>query len=224
MKSYRLNSVEITPTGKIPVLLACSSRECEGVAVHVNSVEEAQNLGCLRELGVDALRLFVHKWNEFKRKYGNVSDNERTTLLGILLLTKALKAKDAGVLNLAVDRLTASGPIPELRGQILRRQPGIELGRGLARGLRSVELILWRKDDGANTTILPGLRCPTILTALYVLAVMRAEGGEGIGACLNCGAPFIQLRKTRRTCSGTCRYALHMKRKELKSKGERKTR
>jgi hypothetical protein len=218
MKSYRLDSVEITPTvGRIPVLVACGQADLDGVAMHVASDEEAQRLGRVREIGLYALSLFVNDWSAFKRKYGQIDDEDRSRLLGLLLLGKALTDKDSHVLDLAVKRL-AVGPLSDFRRRVLGRQPGMKLGRELAKGLRAVEFILWIKDDGRDSTILPGLRCPDIRSAVYTLAVLSIErGGTGLGACVICGTPFVQKRKTRKTCSGACRYALHMRKKAMRS-------
>jgi hypothetical protein len=221
MKRYRWNSVEVRPTGRIPVLLACRQSELDGVVMHVESSEEAQNLGRVREIGLKALALFVNDWPTFKHKYGQISDDDRSKLLGLLLLGKALADKDQRVLDLAVERL-ATGPFSNFRKHSLERQPGMELGRELSKGMRAVEFVLWIKDDGKDSTILPGVRCPDIRSALYTLAVLSIEGGAGLGACVICGTPFIQVRKTRKTCTDSCRYALHMRKNAMRSTKRRR--
>jgi hypothetical protein len=223
MKSYRLDSVEISPTGRIPVLVACAQCDADGVVMHVASVEEAERVGRVREIGRDALSLFASDAPGFKRKYGEISNEDRSKLFGLLLLGKALTYRDGRVFELAVTRL-ATGFFSDFKKRTLESQPGMELGRELAKGLRGVEFILWIKDDGRDSTILPGLRCPDIRSALYTLAVLSIEGGTGLGACVICGTPFVQKRKTRKTCSGTCRYALHMQKKAMRSTRRRKSR
>ena len=222
MKRYRWNSVEIKPTGRIPVLVACAQSEADGVVVHVESEEEAIKLGRVREINMGALRLFANDWPNFKRKYGEISDKDRSGLFGILLLGRALTDKDQRVFELAVGRI-ATGPFADLRRGVVQQQPGIELARELAKGLQGVKLVLWWKDDGKDTTILPGLRCPDIRSALYTMAMFGIEGGAGIGACIVCGEPFVQVRKTRKTCSDKCRYVLHMKKNAMRLMKRRKS-
>ena len=191
--------------------------------MHVESEEEARNLGCMREIGMQALTLFVNDSLSFGREYGEINDEERSKLLGLLLLGKALADNDGRVLELAIKRL-AVGFFSDFTKRGLKKQPAIELGRELAKGLKRVEFVLWRKDTHKETLILPGLRCPDIHSALYTLAVLSLEGGTGLGACVICGTPFVQTRKTRKTCSGKCRYALHMKKKATHSAKRRKRR
>ena len=222
MNNYRWNSVEISPTGRIPVLVACSQADLDGVVMHVESAEGAHRLGRVREIGVKALTLFANHPITFGRKYGDIGNSDRSKLFGLLLLGKGLADKDSRVLELAIKRL-ATGTFSEFKRHALERQPGMQLGTELAKGLRGVEFVLWIKDDGRDSTILPGLRCPDILSALYTLAVLNIEGGSGLGACVICGTPYVQRRKTRKTCSDSCRYALHMKKKGMKSLRRRKS-
>jgi len=223
MNTYRLNSVDIGPSGRIPVLIPCNQSDAEGVAMHITSRKEAAKLGCVREIGLGALSLLVKDCRSFGRKYGAIPDKDRAELIHLLLLAKAIAANDHRIFELALKRLAAE-PSIEFRRLALESQPGIELGVRLAQGLRGVELILWSKDEGSDLTILPGLRCRDVRSALYTLAVLSIEGGAGFGACVICGDLFVQLRRTRKTCSARCRYALHMQRKALKVTKERKMR
>jgi hypothetical protein len=139
---------------------------------------------------------------------------DRAKLLALLLLTKALADKDPRVLELAIQRSSKG-----CERQTFEKLAGWELACQLAKGLRGAELILWTNKDGVAA---PGLRCDDILSALYVLAVLQFKGGVGLGACIMCGNPFVQKRKTRKTCSDTCRYNLHMKKKALRPIKRRK--
>lgn len=236
MKNNRWNSVEINPTGRIPILVTCPQKDLDGVALPLHfsppgpteqdrhrQVEEFARLSRVREIGVEALALFADNWPAFKRKYGEISESDRSKLLGLLLLAKAISSKDARVLEWAIKRLATSPEVfVQSKEYVLRKQPGTELAEGLASGVRGVEFILWWKEVGMTSTILPGLRCSDLRSALYTLAVMHIEGGEGLGACLVCGKPFMQRRKTRKTCSDKCRYTLHMQRKTTKVTAKRR--
>ena len=195
MKTYRLNSVELVPTGRLPILVACDRTKADGVAVHV--AVEAQNLGCIREIDSRALALFVNNPKKFQREYGSVTEADRKRLLGLLLLMGAIKNKENATLESAISRL-ATGLVPDWDRKLLERQPGVELGRRLAEGIQGVEFMLWWKDDGNDSYILPGLRCPNTLAALYTLAALEMEGGKGLGACIVCGRPFVRQRGTRK--------------------------
>ncbi|KKK51925.1 hypothetical protein LCGC14_3110080, partial [marine sediment metagenome] len=219
MRNYRWNSVaadrvELGPIGTIPVLMACDRRKADGVVAHVSSVEEASQLGCVRVVDMDALELFASDGPAFQREYGRMPDHETLRLLGLLQLAEALKTRDNTDWEWARHRL-ASHPDPvfqNIKRSILGRQPGMELGRLLAEGLGKVQLVLWWKEEGRDLVILPGLRCPDVRSALYTLALVRIAGGKGLGACLNCGKPFVRQRGTRKTCSASCRYAMYERR------------
>jgi hypothetical protein len=218
MKSYRLHGVEIVPTGKLPILLACDKQRADGVALHVASEEEARKLGCVRVVDSRVLTLFVKNPRKFEMEYGSVSNTERGRILGLLMLLGAIKNREDATLEFAINRL-ATGPFTDWDRRVLEKQPGIELGRRLAEGVRGVEFVLWWKDDRKDSYHLSGLRCPDVLTALYTLAALQMEGGKGLGACVVCGEPFIRVRGTRKTCSGKCRYLLFSQRRRMKSKG-----
>jgi hypothetical protein len=218
MASYRLHSVELVPTGKLPILLACDKQKADGVALHVASEEEARKLGCVRVIDSSVLGLFLKNPKRFEEEYGSVPNTERRRVLGLLMLLGAIKNREAATLESAIRRL-ATGPFTDWDRRVLERQPGIELGRRLAKGVRGVEFVLWWKDDREGSHHLSGLRCPDVLTALYTLAALQMEGGKGLGACVVCGDPFFRVRGTRKTCSGKCRYALFSQRRRMESKG-----
>jgi hypothetical protein len=186
MKNYRWDSVGIEKTRGIPVLLACTPEEADGVAVHVESEEEAKRVGCVREVGPEALSILNTSPAKFGKRYGELAVEDRTRLFGILLLAKAIMTRDEKFLELAVARLS-EGPFSAMRRKIIQSQPAIELGKQIALGLRGIEFILWRKDTEHGTTIAPGLRCLDIKSAIYALALLRIEGGEGLGVCVVCG-------------------------------------
>ncbi len=212
----------------IPVLLACTRQKADGVVVHVSNPEEAQRLGCVRVLDKKALRLFVSDWRAFGKEYGHISRREELRLRGLLQLAEAIRNQDESAGRWASESL-ASDPEPQLRKlkqRILRQQPGVELARVLAEGLRGVQLVLWWKEEGRDLVALPGLRCPDVLSALYTLALVRILGGTGFGTCVMCGKAFVRQRGERKkTCSDKCRYALfQLRRRTKKSRKRRKER
>ena len=207
MNNYRWNSVEITSDRTIPLIIDCPQDKLEGVVL---GDVRALKSGRVLEMGDGALELFVSNGPKFRTEYGPVSDDESSRLLGLLQLIDALKHRDKVALEAAIQRLAIS-PIPEIR-QLAKRalleNPGWQLGNYLAGGLRDVQLVMWCKDNGKDTEILPGLYCRNATSALYALVSMRLSGGQGLGACLNCGKPLIRKRGTRKFCSDACRYAM----------------
>ncbi len=215
MKHYRLNSVELNGDREIPVIVACPQSQLEGVVLTDLNPPESRRV---REVKVDDLDLFVTNGPGFEKLYGAVSDSESSLLLGLLQLIEALKHKNPSDLEAASQRLAVS-PIKEFREierQALFNNPGMKLGRLVAKGLRDVRLVLWCKDDGRDTEILPGLHCQDATSALYALVLMRLSGGKGLGACLNCGKFLPRQRRTRKFCSDTCRYKYFMRRNSSK--------
>lgn len=213
MYRYRNDSVTLEPVKTIPVLVACRDKgKADGVVVHVQSVDEAQRLGgVVRVIDQDALELFESDGRAFQREYGSVADADSYRLLGLLQLAQALATGDGIAWRSACERLGQElgyKMFPDLR--VLERQPGFELVRLLARGLKDVQLVLWWKEQGKDLVALPGLRCPDALSALYTLALIRIAGGKGVGACLNCGGAIVQSRGLRRRyCSNKCKMRWH---------------
>ena len=215
MKNYRWNSVELSGDREIPVIVACPQDQLEGIVLTDVEPPESRRV---REVKIDDLDLFVSDGPAFQKRYGVVSDSESSLLLGLLLLIEALKHKNPTDLEAAIERLAVS-PIKEFRElekRSLSNDPGMNLGRLVAKGLRDVRLVLWCKDDGRNTEILPGLHCQDALSALHALVLMRLSGGKGLGACLNCGKFLPRKRRTRKFCSDLCRYNHFVKRKSSK--------
>lgn len=224
MRNYRFDTVELESVGTIPVLMACDRRKADGVVAHVTSVEEAKRLGCVRMVDLDALNLFVNDGFSFQKEYGLLSNSETKRLLGLLQLAEALKYRDEIAWKWACKGLSQELEyrlFPKLR--ILERQPGVELARLLAEGLKDVQLVLWWRQEGRNLVILPGLRCPDVRSTLYTLALIRIAGGKGLGACLNCGKPLVRQRGMRRkTCSDKCRYEMYLRKKKSPRKLRKK--
>jgi len=217
MKNYRLNGVSFIPSGALPIMLACTKEKADGLVVREakgTNLEATKRLRFVRVVDSNALRMFVSDGNEFQREYGEVPVKERSRLLGLQQLVEALKTGDRTAWSWAVKHLASSaGPTSEEYERLaLQRQPAVELVKKLAEGLKEVQLVMWWKEEGEGQVIELGLRCPDACTALYTLAVMSiVGGGEGIGACLECGKPFVRRRKTKRFCSSGCRYNMHLK-------------
>jgi len=214
MNIYRLNSVGQLP-GRLPVLISAKQSKLAVTEWQVGQAFDDARPAPVRQIGRDALALFTKDRRRFEQIYGVISDRDREKLLGLLLLTKALADKDPRTLELAIQR-TAKGTEKES----VEKVAGWVLAGQLAKGLRGAELILWTNKDGSAA---PGLRCDDILSALYVLAVLQFGGGVGLGSCIMCGNPFVQERKTRKTCSDTCRYKLHMQKKAMHPRKRRKS-
>lgn len=218
MKRYRLNAVSFLPSESLPILVACPKDKADGLVV-----TEARNrrggrpvhLRFVRVVNDDAIKSFVTDGDAFQKEYGAVPKDAASRLLGLLQLTEALKSGNQSDWNWACDLLTST---PNAFGKdfsirILRFQPGVELARHLAEGLTDVELVLWWKEVRDDQVIELGLRCPDPCSALFAQAAISVvAGGTGIGACLKCGKAFWRRRRTRKFCSDTCRYDMHMKR------------
>jgi hypothetical protein len=220
MKIYGNAQVTLEPVKTIPLLIACARNKADGVvAFGHSSAEEARRLGCVRVIDEDALDLFVSDERAFVKEYGSIPATEGVRLLGLLQLVEALKTHDKTVWELALDRASYSPhkAIWDIQRPLLERQPGVELARLLAEGLTGVQLVLWWKEERRDVVILPGLRCPDARSALYALAWLRIAGGEGLGACLNCGKPLVTRRRMRRLyCSNKCKMAWHRSKKAHK--------
>jgi len=237
MRRYRNGRVLLEPVRTIPLLIACDQRKLDGVVLG----EANPALGRVRVIDSAALDLFVRDGPAFQKEYGEVPRSESLKLLGLLQLAEAINSQDRLVWRWAIQNL-APTPDPEVqvralipRRELVRlrmgprttleRQPGLELGRLLAEGLRDVQLVLWWKEEGKYTVIEPGLRCPDARSALYALALLRVSGGKGLGACLCCGKPLLVQRGMRRLyCSNKCKQAWHRKLKAQRQAKKRRKR
>lgn len=223
MKSYRFNSVELRGDSQIPLIVACPQSKLEGVVLTEVHPPES---GRVREMGAEALDIFTEDGPRFRELYGPISDGESSRLLGLLQLIDALRHHDKAALESSLLRL-ADSPIKEFREiekRALLNNPGWHLGSFIAKGLRDVRLVLWAKDDGRDTEILPGLHCQDGTSALYALVLMRLSGGKGVGACLNCGKFLPRQRRTKKFCSDSCRYKHFMRRKSRETHKKEKGR
>jgi hypothetical protein len=97
----------------------------------------------------------------------------------------------------------------------------------LGRELDRVRLVIWERKDG---TLAPGLFCPDVRSAFWILALWSAVGMKaGPRLCPKCGRLFGQTRPDQEYCSLKCREAHRVQRwreqqKTRKSTGKTKSR
>ncbi len=210
MNPYRFNSVQLGPTGAIPLLVPCEPSQADGLVLPLRHHRLPKP--AVRVIDLKALSLLRENRPAFERRYGSVPQAAMPQWWGVTLLTQALKDRNPKTWEMALQRL-ALDPWPELskiKRRILEHQPGSELGQLFAEGLKGIEFVLWQREVGDDTEILPGLYCPNACAALYALAwfhYVEGAGAKGPGACPACGKIFTRKRSTRKFCSDSCRVA-----------------
>lgn len=157
---------------------------------------------------------------------GRLSDAERIQIVRTGNVLRAMKSNDTAEIEKAVLALkSTSGPLVQGVVAKLLKEPGYveqTISLELSRNLYDVRLVMWKpKKDSLR----PGLLCPDIRTAFWILALWSAVGAKpGPRLCPKCEKLFVQTRPDQDYCSLKCREAHRVKRwrEQNKSRGARK--
>lgn len=172
----------------------------------------------VRVLKEKDLALFVADTPKFEVEYGAIPTREREYLWSLLRLAGAVKARNQGEISEAFGQITAHMESPRREITLWELGKGARqfVSREISQGASKAQLVLWYRPRGY---VIPGLFCPTLLSAVYTLALVTIAGGKGLGACQICGKPLVRKRGTRLTCAGKCRQ----KKYRLKHSGVRRS-
>lgn len=176
----------------------------------------------VRRVPTADLDLCFRDRQKFEKKYGEISEFQRNRIRWAMNLGQAIAERSLPKLEKAFS-LMIGVPIQMAPSRFMETdQPLRSLADLFNPVLADTHLCVWWSEIGQR--LVWGVHCPSIVEALFVLALASVGDLGALGRCKRCQELFFRVRPSKKYCSDRCQAADGMRRKRNREKRQAQAR